>query len=799
MSYVEVDELEVLISADASKFRKEIAGLSGQLTGLGKTGPMALAGKLTPALLAANVGADILTKGIGKTVQGIKSLSKSIISGGSDYSRLSVATETVAKNMGIASEEVDDLRLSLADANTYGIAAEKVIRSLALTGLFQMAEGLEAVDARSGATEEGVSALVLTMKDLAAAAGMDSVEGIEMLTRFIQGNAEAVQSGILQIGNLGTEYRMFAESIGKTRAQLTAQEEAQARMNILMREGQKAFGAYANTYTTSGKMMSSITESFQATLQLLGSYLEPIFATVTSAVLKFVNNVREFLISNEKVFRDWAVKVASWVVFVVRTLGALMSRIPIIGKFMKGLSDFEFPKLAVSAENTAKSIGAVGGSMDNATNSAKALKKELAGLAAFDEMNVLNPPSAETGGGGAGGMDMSGLSFDVDTEPLIDLEGISRRINEQVEKLSDNWELFKERSMEALDFSWFDSSSLTEAWNLTMIELNSATERWLPRIRDSILGVLGDVGEDFSYYGEILGNIVNDVLTIISGAWLKHSWGIMENAGQFIDNLVALFGRLWTDILEPLITPFLEAFNNAWDTVLKDALGEVMDFIYGAIELGWILINQFVMPIANSLIGFLSPIITEVGRKLGSIFQGVFEVIGYVIKGIFGILNGLIVFIKGVFTGNWKNAWSGIIKIFSSLFGMLGGIAKSVINYFIREINHFITNISRIKIPNWVPVVGGKGFNIRPIPYLAEGGVIDSPTVAMLGEAGKEAVIPLENNTELIKSLAEAINEHRGGEGINLTVKLGEKDFYKGFIDYLNDVSLAGNSKLLRI
>jgi phage-related protein len=44
------------------------------------------------------------------------------------------------------------------------------------------------------------------------------------------------------------------------------------------------------------------------------------------------------------------------------------------------------------------------------------------------------------------------------------------------------------------------------------------------------------------------------------------------------------------------------------------------------------------------------------------------------------------------------------------------------------------------------------------VPMLAKGGVVDSPTLAMVGEAGKEVVMPLENNTEWIKELAEKLN-----------------------------------------
>jgi len=80
--------------------------------------------------------------------------------------------------------------------------------------------------------------------------------------------------------------------------------------------------------------------------------------------------------------------------------------------------------------------------------------------------------------------------------------------------------------------------------------------------------------------------------------------------------------------------------------------------------------------------------------------------------------------------------WSGIVN----------GI-KGFINSIIRAINGMISGLNKIhiSIPGWVPGLGGKslGFNIGYIPYLAEGGLITQPTLAMVGEAGPEVVVPL--------------------------------------------------------
>ena len=75
---------------------------------------------------------------------------------------------------------------------------------------------------------------------------------------------------------------------------------------------------------------------------MLGSYLEPIFASITLSVFNFVSSVRTALISNAQTFQDWAVKVAGYVVAVVRVIGTYLTAIPVIGKYFEGLSKFSF-------------------------------------------------------------------------------------------------------------------------------------------------------------------------------------------------------------------------------------------------------------------------------------------------------------------------------------------------------------------------------------------------------------------------------------------------------------------------
>lgn len=96
--------------------------------------------------------------------------------------------------------------------------------------------------------------------------------------------------------------------------------------------------------------------------------------------------------------------------------------------------------------------------------------------------------------------------------------------------------------------------------------------------------------------------------------------------------------------------------------------------------------------------------------------------------------------------------------IINALNAVIQGVVMGV-NIAIRAINKI-----KIDVPDWVPGFGGKsyGFNIKEmsaplIPALAKGGIVNSATLAMVGERGKEAVLPLENNTGWMDILAEKL------------------------------------------
>lgn len=128
---------------------------------------------------------------------------------------------------------------------------------------------------------------------------------------------------------------------------------------------------------------------------------------------------------------------------------------------------------------------------------------------------------------------------------------------------------------------------------------------------------------------------------------------------------------------------------------------------------------------------------------------------------------------------NWfaNTAWPKIKTVAGFIKGIWSGIAnagKTAFNAIASAWNNTVGKLS-FTIPSWVPLIGGKGFSMPQIPLLAAGGIVTKPTLAMVGEAGPEAVIPLS------KMGSRSVTVERGA--VQISVHGGEPDKVKAAID----------------
>lgn len=145
----------------------------------------------------------------------------------------------------------------------------------------------------------------------------------------------------------------------------------------------------------------------------------------------------------------------------------------------------------------------------------------------------------------------------------------------------------------------------------------------------------------------------------------------------------------------------------------------------------WNIVAPIVQGILQVVQAVMPVILSVVQSVIGSV-QGI-------IQNLMTVLSGIIDFVTGVFTGNWSQAWNGIKSIFSGAVGGLGEIIKAPLRAVVSAVNTVIGGLNKLKVPDWVPGLGGKGINIPLIPGFAKG-TDRTPGTFIAGENGPELI-----------------------------------------------------------
>ena len=245
---------------------------------------------------------------------------------------------------------------------------------------------------------------------------------------------------------------------------------------------------------------------------------------------------------------------------------------------------------------------------------------------------------------------------------------------------------------------------------------------------------------------------------------------VIQNLGNLVmsvvNTVISILQQLWS-FVEPFFTEMFTWLMDFWNNTGSTIFENVMGFVNGLIDLVSMIWNNVISPLINFLVQNLQPAFSTVFGIISGVVQGFGNTIGVIIESVTGILKGIIDFITGVFSGNWEKAWNGVKDIFSNIVSGLGNIIKAPINFIIDTINGLIRGLNNVKVPDWVPGIGGKGINIPQIPKLAKGGIVDEATLALIGEGkSSEAVIPLDRT--LTKYMTEALRQAGGNNSITV-------------------------------
>lgn len=314
---------------------------------------------------------------------------------------------------------------------------------------------------------------------------------------------------------------------------------------------------------------------------------------------------------------------------------------------------------------------------------------------------------------------------------------------------------------------------------------------------------------------------------------VKEIWGVVADwfTSKVIDPLKEMWGKIssWfnekviipiKNVFSPIVDWFKKLFGSIWESMKStfEVMGgiakgcwEIITHVWG-IASSWFN-DKIISPIKN-FFGNMWDTISGAGKKAWDKLKEGGKNAWEGIKSVFSpVVNW--------FSEKFSNAWSSVKKVFSAggkIFdGIKDGIAnafKTVVNAIIKGINKVISLpfntingfLNKIRNAEFLGIAPFKDkwkqnpLSVPQIPLLARGGVVDAPTVAMIGEAGKEAVMPLERNTGWIDQLADKLNDKSGnGQPIQVIVQLGDETIFDKFIDYTKEKSFETNGEVFSL
>lgn len=274
----------------------------------------------------------------------------------------------------------------------------------------------------------------------------------------------------------------------------------------------------------------------------------------------------------------------------------------------------------------------------------------------------------------------------------------------------------------------------TDKWN----KLGPATQKTIVKFA-AVAAAAGPVLLGFGKVSTGIGTLVSDtgkigsVLKKLTGAsgfsgLAKVMTGPFGIAAAAVAATALLIYKNW-DRIAPILQKIGDRFVEFWQTVKP----QLEPFI------------EFVEKIASYLKETFGPIVEEIFNFAGEFIVGTFDTIGVAIDALLTMFEGIISFLSGVFKTDWESVWNGCKEFVGTAFSGLADMVKVPINAVISIVNGAISKINSIHftVPEWVPGIGGKGWeglNIPQIPTLAKGTDNWQGGIVQISERGGEIV-----------------------------------------------------------
>lgn len=227
---------------------------------------------------------------------------------------------------------------------------------------------------------------------------------------------------------------------------------------------------------------------------------------------------------------------------------------------------------------------------------------------------------------------------------------------------------------------------------------------------------------------------IETIKTFIVEAWNFILTTIVPILNNILSAIITAWQYVW-ETLQPILSQLKETISAAWDFILS-VISKVIDNIASKVTLGF----EIVKGIFSTATTIIKSIWDNFGDIIVAKIKNVWDTVAGVFRGASQVLQGIFQTLTGLLTGNWSQCWEGIKNIVSGIWTSITSFVKGGVNSIISAINVFIRGINKIKVPDWVPGVGGLGFSISEIPMLAKGTDYFQGGLAIVGEQGPELV-----------------------------------------------------------
>lgn len=598
---------------------------------------------------------------------------------------------------------------------------------------------------------------------------------------------------------LGSQYAKITD---KVITQTDALDAAKAKAGELVQQITNASGASAKMAEVSASVEKSMNKFGRRLSGVLRSAL--IFTVLSRGLSQLRSWLGETIMQNEAARASIARLKAALLTLAqpilevvipvfVKLVNILAQVVTAIAKFFGMLSGKSW-SAQVSA---AKGLNAEKEALEGVGSAAEDASKSMA---SFDEINQITSNQASGGGGASGAGASSGITpdfsnLDLAEDKLNDILGI-------VGAIAAGLLAWKIASMFTDDLGKIGGIALAAAGAFALVYF------WLDAWNNGIdmtnfLGMLGGLaalagglalafGPTAAAIALVVGGLamlvvgIKDViengftlentLTIIAGL-LAAGIGISILTGSWIPLLIAAIASILVALVsftghgEELINGLKDVVSGFGKFFKGIFTGDMNLALEGAKQI-WSGLKQTWNAVVNSIRDAWSAFVDWLKQKNPAL-AAIFETIGKLFSDQYNawkkILSGLITFLTGVFTGDWKKAWNGVLDILKGVWNLIVGTIEGAINFVIDGINFLISKLNTIQInvPDWVPKIGGMtyGINIPPVtrvslPRLASGAVIppNREFMAVLGDqkSGTNIETPL---STMVQAFKQAMNE----------------------------------------